>query len=255
MSLENEPMEVPKDFSELYGVRIYGKELEQTTVEDMEKIESNSTSEIHLARHYKNLPEGYKNSLLGQAFEYYDPKEQAQKTSEITAEKVQSALDVIGSKFLDNLELLTKYDIETPTKLIELIKQKAIEQALTGRLTWFDAGFCKKAYLQIDLPEQIGYDNVVPVVEVDTSDLDQQIRGKLEGDDFKVNVANNHPGKLTKKISVIIGCDKEKGASPAIFMAHPGNHTPDFPKDQQNQEEKEYNKIFGKTMLLLYNLN
>ena len=229
-----EESSVKPEFVLVDNTRVYNKVLGKVQAEEIKPLEANVGTELHLTRHFRALPEPYKASLIGQKYMTYDSKEKVEKEVEITPDKVDSALQVKGSKFNIDVE-----GFETPRKLIDFVASEAIKKAKAGELLWFDGGFCKKTYFTIELPQIVGEDSVVPAYQANG----KEVRGKFLGDDLLVNVANGVKGIPASKISVVIGHIKGEKA-PVIFATFPGELTPDFPRDHQGESEKNYNKDF-----------
>ncbi len=223
------------------GTHIYNKVVAPVLPEELKTLTAGSAVEFHLARHFRALPESYKESLIGKEYKQYDPKDKIEKVITITADSFESALKVKGSKFDVNVP-----GLETPKKFIDFIQREAVKKAQMGELIWVDGGFCKKTYFTIELPQIIGRDQVVALeglTSKQSASIEKQTRGKLLGDDFLVNYVKDHEGEPTNKIAVCIGHIKGEQA-PEIFSAFPGKLAPEFPRDAQLEEQRNYNKKF-----------
>jgi hypothetical protein len=223
------------------GVEFYGKILGEVRPEEVEGLEPTPTSELHLGRHWNSLPESYTSALVGKEYEYYDQASKSVQKVQITPEKIAASFNVKGSKFYDNVS-----GLENPARLIAFVREEATRRAQDGSLKWFDVGYGKRTVFTVELPEEIGRDGLVSLSDLsegELAQLEQQPRGKLQGDDFKVNVIKGHPGKPTRKISVMIGIMKGE-TKPVVFAAFPGENAPPFPTDQQGFAEREYGKRF-----------
>ena len=231
--------EANKDYTLIGNLRIYGQPLGKVASEEVSNLVSNPTTELHLLRHFREVPAGYQ--LVGKEKEVFNPKDKTTTKEPITEQDTQKAIDTKGSKLFIGVP-----GLETPANLVNLVRQEVISQAAQGKLNWYDGGFCKKTYLQIEFPSNIGTDSVVPLASLQPAEISkvtQQVRGKLAGDDFSVNVIGGHKGVPSNKLSVVIGHIKGESA-PVIFAAYPGSMAADFPRDHQSEAEKAYNKEF-----------
>lgn len=231
-------------FVEIDGIRVYGSErpTEQAElVATLKKIEVAPESELHLARHFTGLSAEYRESLVGRTFERTNRDTGETETVTINEEMIEQALATKGSKFYEDVAGVTN-----PRELIEFVKEQAIKRANEDSLPVFDGGFCEKMLFSIEMNLNVGQDGVVHVDCIDplATQLRQQSRGKLGEDDFMVNLADDHPGVPSSKISVVLGVID---GTPHIFTAYPGSLAPDFPRDHQGRDELAYNQHFWKT--------
>ncbi len=228
----------PQNFQLIGNARIYGNPLGTVDPKEVSSLKSSPTTELHLLRHFSQLPTGY--TLIDQDKEVFNSKDKTTTVEPITNDDLQKAITTKGSKFFIGVSGLS-----TPADVVNFVRSEATRRAGAGELSWYDGGFCKKTSFVVELPGQIGTDGVVSLSELSPeqqSKVTEQNRGKLAGDDFKVKLVN-HPGVTTNKLSVVIGHIKGE-ESPGIFMSYPGELAPPFPGDYQGEEERNYNKQF-----------
>jgi hypothetical protein len=243
--LELSPQVVSKEqierngFYVVDGYRFYLKKVGMADCATIERLAVEPETELHLLRHFKSIPDDYRASLIGKKFQRTYPN-----VAEITIsnEMIDDALATIGSKFLPGGE-----HTATPRELITLVRDQALERCASEQgLPLFDGRFCQKALFMIALPETVGTSSLVPV----ESGVSYQYaaRGKLNGDDFLVNVLQGGVGTPTNTISVVIGVIN---GMPSIFTAYPGELAPAFPNDSQAEAERQYAKEFWEKHALI----
>lgn len=233
----------PLPYKIVDGVRVYGDRCGEVSVAEVESIQATSRSEFHLARHYSSLPEEYIGALVGQEFEYFDYRKQAYKKKTITSEDVEAAFGTQGSKFFPDMP-----GLETPARLIEFIKAEAAQKAAAGGLEWFTSkGPYKKAIFTIECDQDVGTLGVVKLSDLKGEQKDKverQPRGKLAGEEFMVNVVKDMEPPTTGKIVVEIrSYDRDEGAV-EVATAYSGIVAPSFPRDEQDEEQREYCERF-----------
>ncbi len=207
----------------------------------MQHLTMDTDTELGLLRHYMSVPQAYLHSLLGQEYRTLDFAQEAMITKWVSTADVAHALETPGPKFYSNLG-----GLQTPRKLMELIRARAMNAARTDELHWFDGEFAKKAYLTVKFPDPIGVSGIVPVQSLPEdvrATIVRRPRGKLAGEDFLVNTIANYPEQPTNRIAAVIGWVKDDPA-PTLFDAYPGGLIPDHPSDLQGLEERAYNFCF-----------
>lgn len=234
--------------TEVGGLKIFNEQVGVATEAEMAQLPvEDIATELHLLRHYRQVPEDYIRILVGQEYQTYDPAQQGVVTKLVSVTDIEQALATVGSKFMqDRLGRM-----QTPRELLNIVQIEAMQKAREDYLYWFDAGFAKKTYLTIQFFRDIGTQGVVALNDIYADQLTRLTtapRGKLAGDDFLVYMIRNFscPEQRTEKVSVIIGWVKGDSA-PAVFSAFPGELTPDFPRDNQTPEEQAYNTQFWNT--------
>lgn len=228
-------------FVEIGGLCVYAEQLKRpraALLETLSQIKATPESEVHLLRHFSSATQEYIASLLGQPITRRVHGSSAIETAVIDQAMIDKALATKGSKFGLEVE-----GFANPRELVAAVREHALSRAADDDLPVFDGGFCEKLYLSIEMGRTLGRDAVIAINQLDQAAmrLRQEPRGKLGSDDFSVNIAPGHPGAETSKLSAIIGIIK---GVPHIFSAFPGALAPDFPKDHQGSDEREYNKTF-----------
>jgi hypothetical protein len=102
-------------------------------MKNLEKFIINSTNEFHILRHFQDVDDSYKKSLIGKPYWYYDYNKKKFIFSTISHIDIENALQTLGTKFFKNI-----IGIESPKKLLKRIKNKFQELLADNKVFWID---------------------------------------------------------------------------------------------------------------------
>jgi len=223
------------------AIYIFGKSSVPFTESDIDLIVSDPTTEFHILRHYTNLPDDYKKTLIGQKYSYYDPEKQGFVESTISLEDVEAGLKTKGSKFFDNIP-----GIETPKAVLIQIKNQLKKSLLDSVLIWIDRGKYQTVAFTFNYDAEVGYLGLIhrnELTEEERGLIKRVPRGNSGGDaQIFIQILSGITKKPTKSIAVEL--TRVSGRPYLSVTAYPGVLTPDFPSPSQSEEEQEYCKEF-----------
>jgi hypothetical protein len=170
---------------------------------NLEKYAINSTNEFHILRHFKFVDSLYKETLIGQPYWYYDYIQKKFICSRISQIDIENALETIGTKFEKNIT-----DIESPKKLLEIIKPKFQELLLNNKICWIDNIEYKTTTFTFDYEFSVGQMNCLNVDSISEKDkvrMKRVSRSKCAGEnEVMVNTISEIEVFSTKTIHVEI---------------------------------------------------
>lgn len=223
------------------NVRIYGEISTPLTSSEIDGIKPDSTTEFHLLRHFSQVSEQYTQTLIGKEYAYYEGRKGELKKDIITRAKIEEALQIKGSNFY-----LQIYDFKNPLELIDSIKTKTKTKLKKTEIFWIAQKSREKSIYVLKYPYSIGKIGVVKIDNLEKKEqkkIKKELRGKVAGDNLYVNVVKGVKASVTNQLVVVL--KKEKGII-TVLTAYSGIVAPDFPKNDQEKEEREYNRNWWK---------
>jgi len=170
---------------------------------NLEKFITNPTNEFHILRHFKYVNDSYKKTLVGQPYWYYDYSQKKFAFSKILVIDIENALKTIGTKFGKNIS-----GIESPKKLLEIIKNRFQELLLDNKICWIDNIEYKTATFTFDYQFSVGQINCLnrdSIPERDKDRIKSVLRSKCAGENAViVNTISDVKLSSTKSIHVEI---------------------------------------------------
>lgn len=230
--------------SEKYKVEniiLFGDSSERMIESDITRISATPTTEFHILRHFSSVPDDYIQKLVGQKYDYYDHDKMAFAKSILTKEDIKSAFETKGSKFFSGIP-----GIETPEKLIELIKDKLKTMVKGGEMLWINHGEVRSACFTFFHESEVGYADLIDINTLNESERARIVRvsrGNTSGESgVIVNTVTGVSRVPINKIAVeIIDISDRNDFS---ITAYPGDSSPDFPNPKQGEEEYGYCKDY-----------
>lgn len=220
------------NYTTIESVRIFGEPISSSQSVNLTAITTPTPDqELHLARHYKNLPYDYTQRLVSIGF---------------SKEKIQAATDTKGSKFCINLK---EENIETPSLLL----QRAHKEALHQNLQWIQRSDRLYTAFSFNTTLPVGTDSLIGISKLNseqTARVTKNSRGSLDGDSATINTLSSINPELTNKITTELFFDLS-GTQLLHITAYPGSLAPDFPEPYQSSEEQEYNRRFWESMVFV----
>jgi hypothetical protein len=170
---------------------------------NLEKFIINPTNEFHVLRHFKYVHDSYKKTLFRQPYWYYDYSQKKFVSSTISQIDIENALKTIGTKFEKNIT-----GVESPKKLLEIIKNRFQELLLDNKICWIDNIEYKIATFTIDCQFSVGQMNCLNkdnILEKDKARIKSVLRSKCAGENAViVNTISKIELSSTKLIHVEI---------------------------------------------------
>lgn len=218
---------------------------EKVTCADIDKIEKSATNIFHLLRHYLRLDHSYTSHLIGQGYEYYDYKVGKYVPSVITENDIASAYTTQGSKFFLNVP-----GMETPEKLIELIKKEAMTFVNQNILEWIEEERYKKTEFIYTHSENIGYKGVLDIDEL-TDEEKKKVKRVPRGSSDNVTINTISGIKKIPTNQLTIGLYERFDTGKLYITAFPGFPCPSLPSTEQSIEERKISEDFWKTKVFV----
>lgn len=232
---------------EVGNIVVFGDGSERMVESDITKINATPTTEFHLLRHFSSVPEGYIQRLVGRTYDYYDYERMAFAKSVLTKEDIKSAFETKGSKFFSGIP-----GMETPEKLIDLIKGKLGAMVKKGELLWINRGDIRTACFTFLHEAAVGYADLIDISTLSESERAKVVkvsRGASAGESgIMIQTITGISRVPTNKISVEI--TDVSGRKDFSITAYPGDLSPDFPNPKQSEEEHKYCENFWNTHAL-----
>lgn len=147
---------------------------------DLEKYIINPTNEFHVLRHFKYVDDSYKETLIGQPYWYYDYSQKKFVFSKISEFDIENALKTIGTKFEKCIS-----GIESPKKLLEIIKNRFQELIFDNNICWIDNTEYKTTKFTFDYKLPVGEMNCLDrntIAENDKVRIQSVLRSKCAGE-------------------------------------------------------------------------
>ena len=170
---------------------------------NLEKYIINPTNEFHILRHFQYVDDSYKKTLIGQPYWYYDYSQKKFASSKISQIDVKNALKTIGTKFEKNI-----IGIESPKKLLEIIKNRFRKLLTDNKIYWIDNIEYKTATFTFDHQFSVGEMNCLnrdSIPERDKGRIKSVLRSKCAGENAViVNTISDIKLSSTKSIHVEI---------------------------------------------------
>lgn len=169
---------------------------------NLEKYAINPTNEFHILRHFKFVDKSYKETLIDQPYWYHDYTQKKFISSRISKVDIENALITIGTKFEKNIS-----GIESPKKLLEIIKNRFQELLLDNKICWIDNIGYKTATFTFDYQFSVGQMslNIDSISEKDKARIKRVSRSKCVGEnEVVVNTISGVEVSSTKTINVEI---------------------------------------------------
>ncbi len=170
---------------------------------NLEKFIINPTNEFHALRHFKYVNDSYKKTLIGQPYWYYDYSQKKFVSSKISQVDIENALKTIGTKFEKNI-----IGIESPKKLLEIIKNRFQELLSGNKICWIDNTEYKTAIFTFDYQSSVGLMNCLnrdTISEKDKARIKSVLRSNCAGENAViVNTISDIELSSTKSIHVEI---------------------------------------------------
>ncbi len=170
---------------------------------NLEKFIINPTNEFHVLRHFRYVDDSYKKTLIGQPYWYYDYSLKKFVSSKISQVDIENALKTIGTKFEKNI-----IGIESPKKLLEIIKNRFQELLSGNKICWIDNIEYKTAIFTFDYQFSVGQMNCLnrdSILERDKDRIKSVLRSKCAGENAViVNTISGIELSSTKSIHVEI---------------------------------------------------
>jgi len=170
---------------------------------NIEKLFINPTNEFHILRHFEYVNDSYKETLIGQPYWYYDYSQKKFVFSKISEVDIENALKTIGTKFKKNVN-----GIESPKKLLEVIKHRLKSLLTDNKICWIDNGEYKAATFIFDYKLSVGKMNCLDrddILEKDKVRIKSVLRSKCAGENtVVVNTISDIELSSTKAIHVEI---------------------------------------------------
>lgn len=216
-------------YIEIENMRVYGKKGSQLSQKQIESIQPTHSTQLHMVRHFKTLPEDYLNSL------------------NLDDEEAKRLLKTKGSNFYSDLEI-----VSNPLAVIASVKQHALEMAKKGELFWIEKKSRKFCLFSIDYDKPVGDCGLVRISEL-SKELQKNIkvtkRGDAHGDNYEIKTLK-HSMVPTNHVIVELFFTYDQNVE--IGTAYPGIMAPDQPdKSEQSKEEYEYNCKFWEEHVFL----
>ena len=170
---------------------------------NLEKFIINPTNEFHVLRHFKYVDSSYKKSLIDKPYWYYDYAQKKFIASTISQVDIENALTTISTKFDKDV-----VGIETPKKLLEIIRNKFQELLMENKIRWIDNLESKATSFTLDYQFEVGQINCInkdTISEKDRVQIKPALRSKCIGEDaVVVNTVSSIELASTKTIFVQI---------------------------------------------------
>jgi hypothetical protein len=163
------------------------------------KFVINPTNEFHILRHFKYADDSYKKTLIGQPYWYYDYGKKKFISSKISQIDIENALKTIGAKFEKDI-----IGIESPKKLLEIIKDRFQELIVNNKICWIDSLEYKTTAFTFDYQFSVGQMNCLnrdSISEKDKARIKRVSRSKCAGENaVVVNTISDIKSSSTKSI-------------------------------------------------------
>jgi hypothetical protein len=209
-------------------------------------MECNFDNQMHILRHFNNIPQEYYHKILNQPFQEWDTVTQQYKPNIATPHVIASILQTLGSKF-KTLRICTL----TPVYLFEIIKSQLESElsSLEGNITKqsnTDLFFTsykkgKNEFLTTLFPDFIdGYASLMSKDQMNPSERLSVYRGKRGSsiDGYDVNIIDRK--SLFPTRDLVVQIKKENiDKKPQLISCYNGIKTPSLP-NIQFQNPKEY---------------
>lgn len=170
---------------------------------NLEKFIINPTNEFHILRHFKYVDDSYKETLIGQPYWYYDYSQKKFVFLKISEIDIENALKTIDAGFEKNIS-----GIESPKKLLEIIKDRFQELQLDNKICWIDNIEYKTATFTFAYHFPVGKMNCLDrdnIPEKDKNRIKPVLRSKCAGENAViVNTISGVELSSTKSIHVEI---------------------------------------------------
>ncbi len=170
---------------------------------NLEKFIINPTNEFHILRHFKYVNDSYKKTLIDQPYWYYDYSQKKFVFSKISVIDIENALKTIGTKFGKNIS-----GIESPKKLLEIIKNRFQKLLLDNKIYWIDNIEYRTTTFTFDYQFAVGKMNCLDrdnILEKDKTRIKSILRSKCIGENAViVNTISDIELSFTKSIHVEI---------------------------------------------------
>lgn len=201
----------------------------------------NPTNEIHILRHFKNVSEEYKKSIINKKYFRLNIEGNFIEDS-INEEVIQNALNTKGSKFFENIN-----GILNPKDVLTIIR-KELERSIKERVYWESKNTQRHFSFLVEYRRPVGYKNLVEINTLNEIDRQkvQKVRRGREGPDAEVFV-NIVKTKNIEAINTIEVGISEFPELPFYFVtAFPGDlsYAPDFPSNDQSNKEYHLSRNF-----------
>jgi|GEM_PF-3324879 len=170
---------------------------------NLKKFIINPTNEFHILRHFKYIDDSYKKTLIGQPYWYYDYSQKKFISSNISQIDIENALKTIGTKFENNI-----IGIESPVKLLEIIKNRFHKLLSDNQISWIDNLEYRMTTFTFDYEFSVGRMNCLSrntISKKDKERIKSVLRSKCTGESaVNVNTISDVELSSTKSIYVEI---------------------------------------------------
>lgn len=222
-------------------ILIFGNSWDAVVLSDLDLVVENASTEFHLLRHFSNVSEAYKNTLLGLSYEYFDFATNGFTSSIITENDIEAALLTRGSKFLPNVS-----GIENPKILLKLVKTEMARRVYEGKDFWITRKNDRVSMFSFQYDIEVGYKSLVTKSSLSPAELrtiKTERRGLHKGDsNTSMRLVSGISPSLTRTICIEL--IQLHNANKISITAYPGSLAPDFPNEKQAYEERLYSEKF-----------
>lgn len=216
---------------------VFCESIEKMSYRDIEGVVSDVTTQYHILRHFKDLPESYISTLLNKQYEYYASDKNKFVHSIVDKNSIEEGLKTKGSKFISKIQ-----GLETPKEVISLIQNKLSEKINNESIFWMKKPLYKTTMFSFEYSKDIGYDNIVSVESLNNNEkskITKTPRGTINSED-KIFIQSLTGIQIKKTRKICVELTNIPNRNHFSVTAYPGNLSPDFPNPLQTEEERLY---------------
>lgn len=201
---------------------VLGTSKDLITLAEIQSISCDITTQAHLIRHFRSLPDLYLEEIRGKDFMRYDMRVGHHVPATLNDSIISELLQTSGSKFLQDLP-----GYRTPKDVFDKAVGHCLD-SVSGRVSWIDKGSRDVAYFVMTVSHSIGTQNVVDLNSAPTEIRDgvfRKTRG-AGGDEIEINFVVMEPPETN--LMVIMLQRTETGCR--LETAYPGMVVTDLPQ-------------------------
>jgi hypothetical protein len=203
----------------------YGDKKRLANNTDLDLFEINVSSEMHILRHFLNVDNEYKESLIGKEYWFFSSKDNQFQKSIVDIENIEVALKTKGSKFYKNI-----LDLENPRKLLEKTRSIIRDRIQSKVIYVVESGKESKIMSSFEHSQLVGEIDCLSISQIPQAKrilIKKQPRSE-DGEEsgIMMNTIEGIPKEKTSKVSFILHQVPELKFY--FATAFPGNLDPDF---------------------------
>ncbi len=233
-------------FIQIGNLKIFGQKSENVSVSQIESIQSDISTQMHLLRHYNHLENTYLDSLVGKSYNYFNSKTKKFEETIVNHEDLLTLMKSKGSKFYDSIGV-----VSNPIKVVQSVKDNSVKLVENNTLVWIKKKNQLICMFTIYFDQIIGECGLAKLSDLSgnvQATMKVEQRGASHTVDYKINTVIS-PMILTNCLVVQL---KKLDNSVSVDTAFPGILSPDDPDiSTQSKEEYEFNKSFWENHVFL----